>query len=196
MHTVTIAEVTSPVGTLVLAVRDARLVALEFRRRWPRRRAWLERRFGAFVAGPATDAADVVRRLAAYFAGELDALAPIAVDPAGTDFQRRVWGALRQIPPGRTMSYGELARAIGSPAAVRAVGTANGANPIAIVVPCHRVIGGDGRLSGYAGGVERKRWLLAHEANHRGEAGKTGELFAAATVTSRPETATTLYFGR
>jgi methylated-DNA-[protein]-cysteine S-methyltransferase len=81
----------------------------------------------------------------------------------GTDFQRTVWQALRRIPCGTTISYGELARRIGRPAAVRAVGLANGANPVGVVVPCHRVIGADGSLTGYGGGIERKRWLLAHE---------------------------------
>jgi methylated-DNA-[protein]-cysteine S-methyltransferase len=81
----------------------------------------------------------------------------------GTDFQRTVWRALRQIPCGTTIFYGELARRIGRPAAVRAVGLANGANPVGVVVPCHRVIGSDGSLTGYGGGIERKRWLLAHE---------------------------------
>ncbi len=163
MSTLTIAEIPSPVGRIVAAVRGGRLVALEFAHRWPQRRARLEKRFGPCGAGPADAASDVLRRLEAYFAGRLDALMPIAVDPGGTAFQRRVWRMLRRIPAGRTMSYRELARAIGAPGAVRAVGTANGANPIAIVIPCHRVIGADGRLSGYAGGVERKRWLLAHE---------------------------------
>lgn len=167
MIALTVGEVSSPVGKIILAVHGARLVALEFSDRWPQRRARLEKRFGAFTAGSAGDADDIVRRLETYFAGSLDALAPIAVDPGGTTFQSLVWSMLRRIPPGRTMSYRELARAIGVPAAVRAVGTANGANPIAIVIPCHRVIGADGRLSGYAGGVDRKRWLLAHEAGNR-----------------------------
>jgi methylated-DNA-[protein]-cysteine S-methyltransferase len=99
-----------------------------------------------------------------YFAGAADALAALPVDPHGSEFQRRVWRALREIPLGATASYGEIARKVGSPAAARAVGDANRRNPIAIAIPCHRVIGGDGRLVGYAGGLERKRWLLAHEA--------------------------------
>ena len=99
-----------------------------------------------------------------YFAGAADALAALPVDPHGSAFQRRVWRALREIPLGATASYGEIARKVGSPAAARAVGDANRRNPIAIAIPCHRVIGGDGRLVGYAGGLERKRWLLAHEA--------------------------------
>ncbi len=86
------------------------------------------------------------------------------MDAGGTAFQRRVWGALREIPPGRTRSYGQLAAAAGRPRAARAAGAANGANPVSLVVPCHRVVGADGRLTGYGGGLERKRWLLAHEA--------------------------------
>lgn len=98
-----------------------------------------------------------------YFAGELNAIDAVPVHTAGTSFQREVWQALRSIPCGTTTSYGELARQIGRPSAVRAVGLANGSNPIPIVVPCHRVIGANGSLTGYGGGLERKRWLLAHE---------------------------------
>jgi methylated-DNA-[protein]-cysteine S-methyltransferase len=107
------------------------------------------------------------RALIAYFEGELDAIADLAAATNGTPFQRSVWSALRRIPAGRTMSYGALAAAIGQPKAVRAVGSANGANPIAIVVPCHRVIGANASLTGYGGGVHRKRWLLAHERGER-----------------------------
>lgn len=103
------------------------------------------------------------RALEAYFEGHLHAIDPIATAGGGTPFQQTVWAALRDIPLGRTLSYGELARAIGQPRAVRAVGLANGANPIGIIVPCHRVIGADGSLTGYGGGLERKRWLLEHE---------------------------------
>ncbi len=102
--------------------------------------------------------------LAAYFEGELDAIDALPTATAGTDFQRQVWAALRLIPTGLTVSYGRLAAKLGRPAAVRAVGLANGANPIAIVVPCHRVIGADASLTGYGGGLDRKRWLLAHES--------------------------------
>lgn len=101
--------------------------------------------------------------LRAYFAGELRAIDGLPVQGAGSVFQRRVWSALREIPCGETRSYSELARQLGQPAAVRAVGLANGANPVGIVVPCHRVIGANGTLTGYAGGLERKRWLLRHE---------------------------------
>ncbi len=164
MTTLAIAEFASPAGAITLAVHEGRLVALEFAHHWEFRRVRLERRFGPLAWWETRDPAGVVGRLAAYFAGDFDALAPIAVDAGGTSFQQRVWHALRRIPLGETRSYQALARAIGAPAAVRAVGAANGANPIGIVVPCHRVIGADGRLVGYAGGVERKRWLLAHEA--------------------------------
>lgn len=102
-------------------------------------------------------------RLDAYFAGELHAIDGIVVETGGTAFQREVWAALRLIPAGQTFSYGMQAAKIGRPAAVRAVGLANGANPVGLVVPCHRVIGADGSLTGYGGGIERKRWLLRHE---------------------------------
>ncbi len=102
-------------------------------------------------------------RLAEYFAGDLHAIDGIEVAMNGTPFQCKVWSALRGIPCGQTISYGELARRIDNPKAVRAVGLANGSNPISIVVPCHRVIGANGTLTGYGGGLERKRWLLAHE---------------------------------
>jgi methylated-DNA-[protein]-cysteine S-methyltransferase len=99
-----------------------------------------------------------------YFAGELSAINDLVVKTAGTPFQREVWQALREIPCGDTVSYSKLAQRVGRPAAVRAVGLANGSNPICIVVPCHRVIGADGSLTGYGGGLERKRWLLRHES--------------------------------
>lgn len=112
------------------------------------------------IAGDPHGAVDALR---AYFAGDLRALDHLPVAAPGTEFQRECWRALRAIPPGTTTTYAALAESIGRPEAVRAVGAANGANPIAIVVPCHRVIGADGRLVGYAGGLERKRALLHHE---------------------------------
>jgi methylated-DNA-[protein]-cysteine S-methyltransferase len=161
--TIDVTEHASPIGRIVVAARGRRLCALEFGERWPRRRAWLERRFGAATFRRVDDAGGIARRLAAYFDGDLTALDRIAVDPGGTPFQQRVWTALRDIPPGRTTSYGELARAVGLSGAARAVGAANGANPVGIVIPCHRAIGTDGTLHGYAGGLPRKRWLLRHE---------------------------------
>lgn len=98
-----------------------------------------------------------------YFAGDIDALDGVAVQTNGTEFQRTVWAELRRIPRGTTTTYGELAARIGKPTAARAVGLANGSNPVSIVVPCHRVIGADGSLTGYAGGTARKEWLLRHE---------------------------------
>lgn len=106
-------------------------------------------------------------QLQAYFAGHLR-LFDLPLAAGGTPFQQTVWRALREIPYGQTLSYGELAARIGQPGAARAVGLANGQNPLAIVVPCHRVIGARGALTGYAGGLARKRWLLTHEASHRG----------------------------
>jgi len=99
----------------------------------------------------------------AYFAGELTAIDGVLVETGGTLFQRGVWAALRRIPVGQTLSYGALATRLRCPRAVRAVGLANGANPVGIVVPCHRIIGSDGSLTGYGGGIQRKRWLLNHE---------------------------------
>lgn len=104
--------------------------------------------------------------MARYFEGDIDAIANVPAQTAGTPFQRRVWHALRSIPNGSAVSYGKLAEQIARPRAVRAVGLANGANPIGIVVPCHRVIGSNGSLTGYGRGLERKRWLLDHEQKH------------------------------
>jgi methylated-DNA-[protein]-cysteine S-methyltransferase len=108
---------------------------------------------------------DAVEQLLAYFDGELTEF-DLALDMRGTPFQRRVWNALTEIPYGETESYGELARRVGQPGAARAVGMANGHNPIAIIVPCHRVIGADGSLTGYGGGLDRKRTLLRLERDH------------------------------
>ncbi len=109
------------------------------------------------------DASAARRALEAYFSGEIAAIEILDVQTGGTEFQRQVWSALRAIPAGATASYGDIAARIDRQKAVRAVGTANNANPIAIVVPCHRVIGADGSLTGYGGGLERKLWLLRHE---------------------------------
>jgi methylated-DNA-[protein]-cysteine S-methyltransferase len=128
--------------------RLGRLVA----RYWP----------GARVTAGEAPAA-VAGALSAYFAGDLPALDSLEVAEGGTAFQRQVWAALRRIPAGAAWSYADLAREVGRPAAVRAVGQANGANPVGLVQPCHRVVASGGGLGGYAGGLERKSWLLAHE---------------------------------
>ena len=125
----------------------------------------LTRQFGkqGFRLEPAQNPHGFSKAITNYFAGDLDAIDELPVETGGTLFQREVWKALREIPCGTTTSYGELAKRISRPAAVRAVGLANGSNPIAVVVPCHRVIGANGSLTGYGGGIERKRWLLDHE---------------------------------
>lgn len=159
-------ELDTPLGPLaILADEAGRLRALG----WTNDHSRMERDLGR----RASDWGHSLRRVAnpggltaalrSYFAGHLTALEGLPVVIEGTDFQRLVWTALLTIPLGETLSYGALARRIGRPSAVRAVGLANGSNPIAIVLPCHRVIGSDGSLTGYGGGVERKRWLLAHE---------------------------------
>ena len=153
----------TPLGEVTIASREGRLCAMTFSEYWPRLEALLARRLGGVECVAARDGASLRARLDAYFAGDLGALDDIVVDPAGTDFQRAVWSALRRVRAGETVSYSALARTVGAPAAMRAVGAANGANPIWLVIPCHRAIGADGSLTGYAGGLERKRWLLAHE---------------------------------
>ena len=159
-------RVESPIGTLLIVTdAETRLRALQ----WDEDERHLERRlqrhYGPRCVLHSDDASPSHARqaLEAYFDGDLHATESIAVEAAGTPFQREVWAALREIPVGQTMSYGGLAAKIGRPKAVRAVGLANGANPIGIVVPCHRVIGADASLTGFGGGLERKRWLLSHE---------------------------------
>jgi len=123
----------------------------------------LARHYGAVTPGAARAPEHLRTALTAYFGGDLASIDTIEVATGGTAFQRTVWAALRDIPAGRTESYGQLAARIGLPKAVRAVGLANGANPVGLIVPCHRVIGANGSLTGYGGGIERKRWLLNHE---------------------------------
>lgn len=158
-----IAEIESPIGQIAVACSGPSVVALHFVDHAAEFASGLRRRFGDWEAVDGQHAADVAARLRAYFGGELHALQGIPVDPWGTPFQQRVWAQLRRIPPSRTASYREIAAAIGAPTATRAVGAANGANPIGIIIPCHRVIGANGTLTGYGGGLDRKRWLLQHE---------------------------------
>jgi len=155
-----------PIGPLKLMAHGDALVACEFAGRGDRsgmeaRR--LERHMGGFTTRAAADPAGAATRLARYFAGDLAALAEQPVEMHGTEFQVAIWSALREIPAGTTWTYSQIAAHIGRPAAVRAAGAANGANPIAVFVPCHRVIAADRTLWGYGGGLERKRWLLLHE---------------------------------
>jgi len=153
----------SPVGRLVFAADESTLHALEFFETEEQLRAKLERSLpeARFEKGAAPRF--VIDALSAYFSGDVAALEGVRAEGAGTPFQRKVWAALRTVPPGRTTSYRAIAGAIGHPKAVRAVGAANGQNPIALVVPCHRVIAADGTLCGYGGGLWRKEWLLRHE---------------------------------
>jgi methylated-DNA-[protein]-cysteine S-methyltransferase len=161
----TLDRIETPVGT-VLLVTDAEgaVRALDFDDYTSRMMRLLARHYGQVKLTPGAAPLPVRKAVIAYFNGDARALETLIVTTAGTPFQREVWAALRAIPAGETRSYGQLAVAIGRPKAVRAVGLANGANPVGIIVPCHRVVGANGTLTGYAGGLERKRWLLAHEA--------------------------------
>jgi methylated-DNA-[protein]-cysteine S-methyltransferase len=164
-ETWSLGRVPSPIGTmLVVTDPEHRLRALDWEDYESRLTLLLRRHYGTAPALSEEPAPLAVRRsLEAYFAGDLAALDAIPVATGGTPFQRAVWAALREIAPGRTLSYSGLAQRIGRPAAIRAVGLANGANPVSVVVPCHRVIGSDSSLTGYGGGLARKRWLLEHE---------------------------------
>ncbi len=153
----------APPGAVILVERGAALVGLVFEDRWNGMSEELARRFGEFTFEENLQTETAAGALQRYFAGDLRALDSIEVDTGGTPFQQEVWRALRRIPAGSTWSYARLAREIGRPSAVRAVAAANGANPVSIVIPCHRVIGSDGSLTGYGGGLPRKRWLLVHE---------------------------------
>jgi methylated-DNA-[protein]-cysteine S-methyltransferase len=155
----------TPIGIMLLVIDHAgTLCALDWEDYEHRLERLLELNFGAIKLHPGPAPENIRQPLADYFAGDLGRLDAIATRTGGTPFQRSVWSALRTIEAGRTLSYGALAARIGRPTAVRAVGLANGANPIGVVVPCHRVIGADGSLTGYGGGLHRKRWLLEHEA--------------------------------
>jgi len=154
----------TPIG-MALLVSDAEgmLRALDWEDHEPRMRELLRRQYGPVELKAARAPAATRAALAGYFEGDLDRLQTIKWRVAGTPFQRKVWNALPKIPAGTTMSYGVLAAKLGAPNAMRAVGHANGANPLSVVVPCHRLIGASGSLVKYGGGLERKRWLLKHE---------------------------------
>ncbi|MBI1798134.1 MAG: methylated-DNA--[protein]-cysteine S-methyltransferase [Candidatus Eisenbacteria bacterium] len=164
-ETVTLETATfdTPLGSLTVFARSGALCAVGFTARRAEMIEALTKRFGPLDLREAADPAGAASALRAYAAGRLDALDTVQLDAGGTAFQRSVWNALRAIPAGTVTTYAEIARAIGHPTAVRAAGAANGANPIAIVVPCHRVIGSDGSLHGYAGGLDLKRRLIEHE---------------------------------
>ncbi|MBX2864261.1 MAG: methylated-DNA--[protein]-cysteine S-methyltransferase [Leptolyngbyaceae cyanobacterium MAG.088] len=170
-QTLRLTKVSSAIGTILLVTDQEALVSLDYEGYEHRMMRLLTKRYGPFElveTSPnqhdcSTLETDVINRIEAYLNGDLAAIDPIPANPGGTAFQAQVWHALRSIPAGSVMSYGALARKLGNAAAVRAVGTTNSLNPISIVLPCHRVIGANGNLTGYAGGLERKRWLLNHE---------------------------------
>ncbi|MCF8503764.1 MAG: methylated-DNA--[protein]-cysteine S-methyltransferase [Caulobacter sp.] len=154
----------TPVATLQIVVDpDGVVRVLDFDNDSPRTRRLMKIHYAGVPVIEGETPKAIAAALGRYFDGEMAALAGIPYRVAGTDFQRQVWRALTEIPAGETRTYSQQAARIGRPTAVRAVGLANGANPIGIVIPCHRVIGANGSLTGFGGGIERKRWLLAHE---------------------------------
>jgi methylated-DNA-[protein]-cysteine S-methyltransferase len=161
----------TPIGTALLVTdADGVLRALDWEDYEPRMKELLRLHYGAVVLEEARSPQAIRAALSGYFKGDLDRLNAIEWRVAGTVFQRKVWTALPKIPPGKTMSYGALAARLKMPNAMRAVGHANGSNPISVVVPCHRLIGANGSLVKYGGGIERKRWLLQHEGVELGPA--------------------------
>jgi len=157
----------SPIGAILLVSDgDGALRALDFDDYEARMLKLLRLHYDDAELTDGAAPTSTTRALDAYFEGDLDALTNVEVATGGSLFQREVWAALRAIPAGTTTSYGQLAARLGRPGASRAVGLANGANPISIVVPCHRVVGADGALTGYGGGLPRKRWLIDHERRH------------------------------
>jgi methylated-DNA-[protein]-cysteine S-methyltransferase len=154
----------TPIGVALLVTdTDGALRALDWEDYEPRMKELLRRHYGPVVLQARPSPRDIRAALSAYFKGDFDRLSTIRWRVAGTPFQRKVWTALAKIPHGTTMSYGALAAQLDAPRAMRAVGHANGSNPISVVLPCHRLIGANGSLIKYGGGLERKRWLLAHE---------------------------------
>ncbi|MGH9668369.1 MAG: methylated-DNA--[protein]-cysteine S-methyltransferase [Bryobacteraceae bacterium] len=159
----------TPIGELlIVADRSGNLRAVDWTDYEPRMRRLLRLHYGenGFHLGPGRAPDALGKAIGSYFMGDLHSIDALPVQTAGTPFQRSVWRELRKIPSGATVSYAKLAERIARPSAVRAVGLVNGANPIGIVVPCHRVVGSDGSLTGYGGGLERKRWLLEHERKY------------------------------
>jgi len=157
-------RIPSPIGTMLVVVDDeSHLRVLDWEDFEARMLRMLRLCHGASIRLVPGRARAVRDRLESYFAGDIRAIDAIPVRTGGTPFQNKVWTALRTIPAGTILTYGRLARKIRKPTAIRAVGHANGANPVSVVVPCHRLIGADGTLTGYGGGLHRKQWLLAHE---------------------------------
>ena len=163
MKTLLADTVNSPIGKIVIVVDGSKLVFLDFEENQERKETLLRRRFGEYRLQNSPGALSMEGRLSRYFDGDRSAFNSIACSTGGTDFQRSVWTALTEIPWGKAISYDQLANDIGNPKAVRAAASANAKNPISILIPCHRVIGKNGTIRGYAGGEARKVWLLQHE---------------------------------
>jgi methylated-DNA-[protein]-cysteine S-methyltransferase len=163
-------RIDTPIGEMIIiADKEGNLRVIDWTDHEPRMIKSLQRQYGKdkFKLTPADNPGGLSQAISKYFAGDLTAIDNLPTKTNGTDFQRQVWQALREIPCGTTTSYGELAKRIGRPKAVRAVGLANGSNPIGVIVPCHRVIGSNGSLTGYGGGLSRKQWLLEHETRRQ-----------------------------
>lgn len=159
-------RIATPIGELVvIADPEGRLRTIDWTEHAARMTLLLDRYYGkgGYALTPKRDPNGLSSAMRRYFKGEIGVLAELPIATTGTPFQKSIWQALRKIEDGTAISYAELARRIGRPNAVRAAGLANGQNPISIVVPCHRVIGSNGSLTGYGGGIERKQWLLDHE---------------------------------
>lgn len=156
-------RIESEIGDIIVVTDGQSLVALDFADYEPRMRKLLAARYGNFELTRLDNPGGISEKVKAYLAGDFQSLDNIPVDTGGTPFQQEVWQALRSIPVGSFVSYKELAQKVGRPTAYRAVGMTNSRNPVAIVLPCHRVVGTNAALTGYAGGLERKRWLLRHE---------------------------------
>lgn len=156
-------QIASPLGNIILISDGKSLCSLDFADYEPRMMKLLRKRYKSLEFKNAIDPQGFSSKVRAYLAEDYGSLDDIPIDAGGTNFQQQVWQMLRTIPVGTIVSYGELATRLGKPTAARAVGMANSLNPVAIVVPCHRVIGAKAKLTGYAGGLERKQWLLQHE---------------------------------
>lgn len=159
-------KITTPLGPLwLLCDEQFRLRAVEWEEHSDRMVQLLDLHYRSegYQRVAASNPNGLSDKMKAYFEGDLSVIDTLPSETAGTPFQREVWKALRTIPCGQVMHYGQLARVLGRPGAARAVGAANGSNPVSVVVPCHRVIGSNGTMTGYAGGVQRKEWLLRHE---------------------------------
>ena len=153
----------SPIGKIMFVADGAQLCCLDFNDNEARIEKLLNRRYGKFDLASKANILNMQTRMDEYFKGNWEAFDGLDIGIDGTDFQQRVWGSLKKIPVGKTITYHQLAGSIKKPKAVRAVASANARNPVAIIIPCHRVIGKDGLLRGYAGGMDRKAWLLNHE---------------------------------